>query len=128
MPSCYGHPIIILAASFATAVLLATPFKTESVSHRLPVPSMLRTAEASQDSPEYRFQQEAYHDDKDDSRNVLHTFFFSSPFVSGHPAPEMRIFFCFRKASPYRRRQAGDGEYAPAREEDCPPPLPTGLA
>ncbi len=53
------------------------------------VSPILRAAEASQDGPEYRLQQEAYFDDEDDGRNVFHNLGLDSislcfpPFGAG---------------------------------------------
>ena len=47
---------------------------------------------------------------------------FLFPFFQAFRPRGCVFFFCFRKASPHRWRQAGDGEYAPDREEDCPSP------
>ena len=46
---------------------------------------MLRTAEASQDGPEYWLQQEAYHNDEDDGRNVFHNLDLDSFSLSFPP-------------------------------------------
>ena len=69
----------------------------------LPVSAMLRAAQAAQDGGDQRLQQQAEDDDQDESHYIFHNLeLVSFPFVTGLPAPGMRIFFCFRKASPYR--------------------------
>ena len=52
------------------------------------------------------------------------THFFSLCF--GLSAPGMRIFFCFRKASPIDEAKPETENTLPVREEDCPSPLPAG--
>jgi hypothetical protein len=63
---------------------------------------MLRASQSAQDGGYERLQQQAEDDEQDKSQCIFHNLeFISFPFVPGLPAPGMRIFFCFRKASPF---------------------------
>ena len=69
----------------------------------LPVPAVLRAAQSAQDGGYERLQEQAEDDDEDKCQCIFHNLeLISFPFLPGLPAPGMRIFFCFRKASPYR--------------------------
>ena len=69
----------------------------------LPVSTMLRAAQAAQDGGDQRLQKQAEDDDQDESQCIFHNHeLISFPFFPGLPAPGMRIFFCFRKASHIR--------------------------
>ena len=69
----------------------------------LPVSTMLRAPQSAQDSGYERLQEQAEDDEKDESQCIFHNHeLISFPFLSGLPAPGMRIFFCFQEASPYR--------------------------
>ena len=69
----------------------------------LPVSTMLRASQSAQDGGDERLQEHAEDDDQDESQCIFHNHeLISFPFIPGLPAPGMRIFFCFRKASPIR--------------------------
>ena len=69
----------------------------------LPVSTMLRASQSAKDGGYERLEEQAEDDDQDESQCIFHNLeLISFPFVPDLPAPGMRIFFCFRKASPYR--------------------------
>ena len=63
---------------------------------------MLGAAQSAQNSGDERLEEQAEEDDQDKCQCIFHNLKLLFPFVSGLPAPGMRIFFCFLKASPYR--------------------------
>ena len=69
----------------------------------LPVSTMLRASQSAKDSGYERLEEQAEDDDQDESQCIFHNLeLVSFPFVTGLPAPGMRIFFCFRETSPFR--------------------------
>ena len=95
----------------------------------LPVPAMLRAAQAAQDGGHERLQQQVEDDDEDESQCIFHNpELISFPFCSGLSGPGDAYIFLLSENESCRWRQAGGGQYAPLWEEDCPTPLPAGLA
>ena len=80
--------------------MICVSYRTAST---LPVPTVLRASQSAQNGGYERLQEQAEDDDEDKCQCIFHNLeLISFPFLPGLPAPGMRIFFCFRKASPYR--------------------------
>ena len=78
--------------------MICQSYRTAST---LPVPTVLRASQSAQDCGYERLQEQAEDDDQDESQCIFHNHeLISFPFFPSLPAPGMRIFFCFRKASP----------------------------
>ena len=91
-----GH-VIVPQPSLPDSLLTGSVFLLSSVS------TMLRASQSAQDGGYERLEEQAEDDDQDESHYIFHNLeLISFPLLSGLPAPGMRIFFCFRKASPYR--------------------------
>ena len=90
---------------------------------------MLRAAQSAQDGGYERLQQQAEDDDEDQSQCIFHNpELISFPFCSGLSGPGDAYIFLLSENESCGWRQAGGGQYAPQGEEDCPSPLPAGLA